>query len=167
MQHCNAQCCRFGVLIDPTEQKRILDHVEIIQRQMEPHQDKNPASWFEDTEEQDLDFPSGRAVGTQVKPYGCNFLDSIGRCTLQKAAMAEGLPKFFLKPFYCVAYPLTIEDGILLMDDPDLAGRPECCSIVKDGEQTVFDVCLEELEFVLGKEGVEELKQQERTNGKF
>lgn len=158
MQQCNSQCCRQGVMIDPSEKQRILDHAEMIQRNMEPHQDKNPDSWFDDTDERDADFVSGRALGTEMKSYGCIFLDSIGRCTLQKAAVAEGLPKFFLKPFYCVAYPITIDDGVLVMDDADFVNRQECCSVVNNGEQTVFDVCLEELEFVLGAEGVEELK---------
>jgi len=166
MYHCNSQCCRHGVMIDPDEKQNILNHAEMIQRYMEPHQDKDPSSWFDDTDEVDADFPSGRALGTQMKSYGCIFLDTAGRCTLQKAAMGEGLPKFSLKPFYCVAYPLTIEDGVLVMDDPDFVGRSECCSIVPNGEQSVFDVCPEELEFVLGKEGMQELKEHNHTSSK-
>jgi|SRR3990170_5164105 len=162
MQNCNAKCCREGVWLDPTEQKKILDHQGLIQRHMEPHQDKNPDSWFDNSYQQDADFPSGQCLGTQTRSYGCIFLDSVGRCTLQKAATAEGLPKFFLKPFFCVAYPLAIEEGVLAFDDADFANRPECCSVVKGGEQSVFDVCLEELEYVLGKEGVEELRQHEK-----
>lgn len=161
MQRCNARCCREGVWLDPIERRKILDHAEMIQRHMEPHQDKDPERWFDNSYQKDEDFPSGQSLGTQTRPYGCIFLDSVGRCTLQKAAMAEGLPKFFLKPFFCVAYPLAIENGMLVYDDPDFVNRPECCSVIKGGEQTVFDVCLEELEFVLGKEGVEELKQHQ------
>jgi hypothetical protein len=145
-------------MVGPGERNRILAHAELIQRYMEPHQDKDPAGWFDDDEEVDTDFPEGRAVGTQVRTYGCVFLDSAGRCTLQKTAAAEGMGKFALKPFFCVAFPLTIEDGVLMVDNPDFTGRTQCCSTAEGGELSVFDVCEEELEFMLGEAGLNELK---------
>ncbi len=159
MQHCNAACCRHGVLVDPKEREKILSHAPLIQRYMESHQVKDPEDWFDDTVEPDADFPSGTAVGTKMKSYGCVFLDSSGLCVLQKAAMGEGMPKFSLKPFYCVAYPVTLDNGVLVTDDPDFTDRTECCSTINGGELTVLDVCREELEFVLGTEGLDELLQ--------
>ncbi len=158
MMNCNADCCRHGVMADVQERDEILKHTDMILRYMEPHQELDPSSWFEE-EEHDLDFPSGRAVGTQVRAYGCVFLDSAGRCVLQKAAVGEGMHKFALKPFYCVAYPVTIEHGELIIDDADFVNRSACCSTVKDGTLTVFDVCSEELEHVLGKDGLNELRE--------
>lgn len=159
MQQCNAACCRHGVMLDPKDRDKILEHAPLIQKYMEPHQPKDTAQWFEELDEQDADFPSGRALGTQERSTGCVFLDSAGLCVLQKTAMAEGMPKFSLKPFFCVAYPITLEDGVLVTDDADFTNRQECCSTVRNGEQTVFDVCEEELEYMLGKSGLDELKQ--------
>lgn len=158
MANCNADCCRYGVMADPTERDRILEHRDLVIRYMEPHQEHDPAKWFEE-EQVDRDFPSGKAVGTQARDYGCVFLDSAGRCVLQKAAMAEGMDKFALKPFYCVAYPITIEDGELVIDDADFVDRPSCCTVVKQGRQTIFEICAEELSFVLGDRGAQELRE--------
>lgn len=158
MANCNATCCKQGVMVDLVEREKILTHASLIQRYMEPHMEKNPDVWFDTEEEQDLDFPSGRAVGTQTRDYGCVFLDSAGRCVLQKAAAAEGMSKFALKPFFCFAFPITIERGVVMVDDPEFTTRPECCSTVRSGTQPALDVCVEELEFVLGKAGFGELQ---------
>lgn len=161
MMQCNADCCRFGVMLDPADRDKILAHKELVVRHMEPHMEKDPDHWFE-AEHPDGDFPSGRAAGTQARDYGCVFLDSKGLCVLQKAALAEGMPKFSLKPFYCVAYPVTIEDGELMIDDADFVDRETCCTTVKNGTLTVFDICSEELEYMLGEEGMKELQGTSR-----
>jgi hypothetical protein len=157
MMNCNGNCCKHGVMADIQERDRILSHTELILKYMDPHQEHDPSRWFEE-EEADADFPSGRAVGTQARDSGCVFLDGAGRCVLQKAAMGEGMSKFALKPFYCFAYPVTVEQGELIIDDADFVSRPSCCSTVDDGTLSVFDVCPEELEHVLGKAGAAELK---------
>ncbi|MBI3365293.1 MAG: hypothetical protein HY033_10330 [Ignavibacteriae bacterium] len=119
---------------------------------------KDSSKWFEDREREDTDFPSGKAIGTQAMDYGCVFLDSVGRCTLQKAAIAEGMHPFALKPFYCVAYPVTVDHGELMVDDAEFVDRPQCCRPTESGTLDILDVCADELEHVLGKEGVEELR---------
>lgn len=158
MAQCNARCCRQGVMVDIAEQKHILDQRALVLKYMEPHQEHDPDKWFDGVVEEDTDFPSGKGVGTQVRSTGCVFLDSVGRCVLQKAAIAEGMNKFALKPFFCVAYPVTIESGTLIIDDADFTERKECCSTVENGTLTVLDVCREELEFMLGPEGLSELQ---------
>lgn len=155
--NCDATCCQGGVLADLEERANILAHAELIKKYMEPHQDQDHSQWFDEEEEVDLDYPSGRAVGTQVRDYGCVFLDSQGRCVLQTTATEEGMSKFALKPFFCFAYPITIEDGVLMVDDPSFTERRECCSAVDAGDQSVFDVCDEEFCFILGEEGLQEL----------
>ncbi|HEX9615059.1 MAG TPA: DUF3109 domain-containing protein, partial [Bacteroidota bacterium] len=90
MTQCNADCCRYGVMLDPADREKILEHKDIVLKHMEPHMEKDPEQWFED-EQPDRDFPSGRAAGTQARDYGCVFLDSKGLCVLQKAAVAEGM----------------------------------------------------------------------------
>ena len=159
MYNCKGNCCRYGVWADVEEKKNILAHTEMILRYMEPFQEKNPEQWFELEEVTDKDFPSGVAVGTQIRETGCVFLDSNGRCVLQKAAMAEGMHKFALKPFFCVAYPITVDNGVLMYDDDQYPDNPQCCSPRNEGSISVFDICSEELEFTVGQEGLQELHE--------
>ncbi len=156
---CDAACCRTGVWVDVEERNMILSKAEMVQRYMGPGQDKNPSRWFQKQEIVDKDFPSRRCVGTRVKNHRCVFLDGDGRCVLQKATIAEAAGKFDLKPFYCSAYPICIEDGTLTIDDEEVTARPQCCSPVSGGELNVFDVHAEELNYVLGTEGVQELRR--------
>ena len=159
MRNCNGRCCAEGVLLDPRDKERILAHAALIQKYLESGMDRDPAAWFDGNVEADPDFPSGFCEGTAADERGCVFLDSRGLCTLQKAAVGEGMHKFALKPFYCVAYPLTLEAGTLTIEDGDFTNRPSCCSSVDDGHQSVFDVCGEELEYMLGAEGASELRK--------
>jgi Fe-S-cluster containining protein len=158
MSNCDGYCCKLGVFADVKERDKILAHVDLIHRYMEPHQEHDPAKWFDDHEFEDKDFLSGWTIGTVAKDYGCVFLNSAGRCTLQKACTEEGMPPYYLKPFYCVAFPIAIDGGVLIIDDVELENRPQCCLIDLNGTLNVFDVCLTELEYVLGREGVEELR---------
>jgi hypothetical protein len=158
MDRCSAACCKFGVYADVEERKNILQHAEIIKRHLEPHQEHDETKWFEQEVYDDADFPSGKTVGTSALSYGCVFLDSTGRCALQKASTAEGLGRYFLKPFYCFAYPITILNGELVVDDEEFLNKPECCQPDREGTKDIFDLCDEELRFVLGEEGFEELK---------
>jgi Fe-S-cluster containining protein len=157
---CNALCCKEGVWADLAERAKILAHVPLIQQHMDPGQEHRPEFWFEEREVPDADFPSGFTVGTRANEQGCVFLKSDGRCVLQSAAMASGMPAYSLKPFYCVAFPVTVHEGQLMMDEPDRGARTECCTGAAGGTLSVFDVCAEELRFVLGEEGVEELREQ-------
>lgn len=157
IKNCKGACCQWGVFADISEREKILAHTDLIRRYMEPHQEHNSQKWFENNEIADSDFPSGRAVGTQVFDYGCVFLDSAGLCTLQKACITEGINPLALKPFYCVAYPLTIENGVLMIDEVELENGLPCHIINADGILTVFEIGAAELDYVLGKEGVKEL----------
>ncbi len=158
MQNCNASCCQGGVMLDVKERDNILRHVDLIRAHMEPDQVHDPGVWFDNEEEVDSDYPSGRGVGTQTTDRGCVFLKKDGRCVLQTAAMEEGLPKQALKPFFCFAFPVTIDAGVLTIDDPDFTNRPECCSMIPGGTTSVLEICREEFEFVLGSEGAKALR---------
>jgi hypothetical protein len=159
MCNCNGTCCAEGVLLDVKEKERILAHADLIKRYLEPQQEHEIAKWFDHNIEYDNDFPSGRCDGTATSNGACVFLDSKGLCALQKTAMAEGLDKFFLKPFYCVAFPLVIDRHVLTMDDPEFTKRSQCCSIVPEGSLTALDVCREEFEYILGAEGLLEIEK--------
>ena len=159
MMNCNGKCCKDGVWADPSERDRILAHAELIKKYMEPHQEYDHTTWFDVEEVEDPDFPSGKAIGTQTRGNGCVFLNSNGHCVLQRAATEEGMSKFVLKPFYCFAFPVAIEYGELVLDDADFTYRTQCCSTIEQGNLTSLEVCAEELEFMLGKDGFEELKE--------
>lgn len=160
--NCNAHCCSKGVFVDIAERDRILQYTDLIRRHMQPTQQHDPSHWFDPEDHKDHDFPSGRAIGTQVHNDACVFLMSHGRCVLHAAAAAE-LPKHTdLKPFFCFAFPITIIHGVVMVDQPEFVNRPNCCTSVTGGTRHALDVCREELIFVLGREGFEELQDRSR-----
>jgi len=158
MCNCNGTCCADGVLLDLKEKELILTHADLIRKYLEPQQETDSTKWFDNNIEDDADFPSGKCDGTAVQRNGCVFLCSKGLCALQKTAMAEGMDKFALKPFYCVAFPLTIDNHMLTTYEPEFTNRPECCSVVPQGSLSVLDVCREEFEYILGSDGVKEVE---------
>jgi len=164
VNRCNAACCQDGVMVDAHHRDVILGHASIIQEQMEEGQEQDPEAWFGKREVKDSDYPSGRAVSTRATQRGCVFLDSKGLCVLQRAGEADGMGPFSLKPFFCVAFPITIDEGVVKTDIPEFTERPECCSVVTDGSMSVFDVCEFELRFVLGDEGYKELLSIPRSH---
>ncbi|HLX12377.1 MAG TPA: DUF3109 family protein [Bacteroidota bacterium] len=161
---CSGTCCKGGVWLDLAERERILANVELVQSEMDPHQISDPAQWFMDEVKPDADFPSGSCDGTTEQSYGCVFLNGSGMCVLQIAQkkLPEGSPQ--LKPFFCYAFPISIEHGVLLYDHYMGSDQPQCCSPSLGAEQNVFDLCGFELDLVLGKEGMEELREISNTN---
>jgi hypothetical protein len=157
MCNCDGTCCAEGVLLDVKEKEVILSHSDLIKKYLEPEQEQDTTRWFDNNIEHDPDFPSGKCDGTAVQSNGCVFLCSKGLCALQKTAMAEGMDKFALKPFYCVAFPITIDEHVLTTYEPEFTNRRQCCSIVPDGAMTALDVCREEFEYILGAEGLMEI----------
>ena len=158
--NCNARCCRGGVYVDLREKEEILSNAELIQSFMDPDQVKDPGRWFEGRVVDDLDYPSGACVGTQVHGGACVFLTNEGKCVLQVASTQAGKGKGAWKPYYCQIYPVTVENGELKLEDPEYADRPECCGCTAGpGALTVFEACPEEMEMVLGREGVEEMRR--------
>lgn len=154
---CSGECCYYGVYTDLKEHENIMSIKERIIRSMDETQPKDPDVWFEEQEEDD-DFPSGIAVGTEVHNGKCVFLDKQGFCTLQKIAMEEGEFKWKYKPIYCILFPLVIFEGALTVDDEHLA-RMHYCSVASNQVSTVFDCCRNELLYLLGEEGFQELEE--------
>jgi len=152
---CSGECCYYGVYTDKEEYEKIINEKEKIIKYMDDSQTKNPEIWFEKPQV-DHDFPSGLAVGTEVHNGKCVFLDKQGFCTLQKMAMAEGEFKWKYKPLYCILFPLVISEGVLTVDDEHLNDM-HYCSKLENQVSTVFDCCKNELKFLLGEKGFEEL----------
>jgi len=154
---CSGECCYYGVYTDITESEKIMSEKELILKHMDDSQIKNPEKWFEEPQE-DKDFTSGVAVGTEVHNGKCVFLDKQGFCTLQKMAVAEGEYKWKYKPLYCILFPLVISEGVLTVDDEHLNDM-HYCSKLENQISTVYTCCQKELEFLLGKNGLAELEE--------
>ncbi len=152
---CNGECCHYGVYTDLKEYEHILEIKDKIIPLMDESQSKNISDWFEPAEE-DEDFESGVAVGTEIINNKCAFLDKNGLCVLQRLALLEGEHKWKHKPIYCVLFPLTIYQNTLTIDDEHI-DRLSYCNKFPVSDTSIFEACKEELEFFFGKEGFDEL----------
>ncbi len=160
---CTSNCCRHGVYLDPTERDRIMARADLIEKYLDETQTNERDNWFDNTEEEDADFPSGNHVSTEVYNGKCVFLDRLGRCSLQVAEKEECLNRFSLKPYYCVLFPITKVDGIFEYDDL-CSGDASCCTAVKADGKKIVEVCSIELEFALGGAKHEEVLKYFRNN---
>ncbi len=154
---CETTCCSSGVYLDPNDRDVIMDHKEDVKLQMDETQTTNDSVWFDNKQEEDVDFPSGFAVSTEVFNDKCVFLRKDGRCSVQLVSADKYSDPWKIKPFYCVAFPIALDHGVLTYDDYQ-DGKTKCCSIVVDTDVTLVDSCKAELEYVLGKDGYSELK---------
>lgn len=152
---CNGECCHYGVYTDLKEYENILSIKDKIIHLMDESQSKNISDWFEPAEE-DEDFESGVAVGTEIINNKCSFLDKNGLCVLQRLALEEGVHKWKYKPLYCVLFPLTIYQNTLTIDDEHI-DRLTYCNKFPISDTSIFDACREELEFFFGRESFDEL----------
>jgi len=153
---CESTCCSFGVFADLKEKELILSHKETIKKYMDETQTTNDSQWFDSEVFDDSDYPSGKSVGTEVYNDKCVFLNKVGMCSLQIAGATEGMGRWALKPFYCIAFPITVDEGVLTFDDFQ-QGKTQCCSSIDTRETTLVESCKDELELILGHDGYEEL----------
>ncbi len=164
---CRSHCCEGGVYADVRERDGIIAHKDIIKAHMDETQAKDERLWFEEHEQDDHDFASGRCVGTREINNKCVFLNKNGLCSIQTASAANGMHKWALKPKFCVLYPIEISDDIVSFDDM-LQDEQACCSISSTYEIPLFQACREELIHLLGEEGYgmmeEHFKLRERPD---
>lgn len=154
---CNGECCNYGVYTDLKENQLILSIKEKVLPFMDETQSKEINDWFEAPEE-DEDFDSGVAVGTNIINGKCTFLDKNGLCSLQKLAMQEGAHKWKYKPVYCILFPLTIYEGSLTIDDEHI-DRLKFCNKQDEKHMTIYEACREELQHFFGEKDFAELEQ--------
>lgn len=154
---CTAVCCEGGVYTDVVERDKILARNDIIKKHMDETQTTDDSLWFEDHESDDSDFASGRCVGTTEINGKCAFLNKQGWCSLQVAAVAEGMDKWALKPLFCVLYPIEISNRVVLFDDM-LQSEETCCTVANEFDVPLFEACKEELIHLLGGDGYRDLE---------
>lgn len=155
---CSSTCCEGGVFVDVHERDVIMAHRDLISRHMDHTQTTESSRWFEAEVVDHPDFPSGKAVGTEVINDKCAFLDAGGRCCLQKAAIAEGMHKWAIKPLVCILYPIDISDGIVGFDKM-LQDEESCCTIGTSFDVPLFEACREELVHIVGEEGYARMEE--------
>jgi len=155
---CSGRCCITGVWADAAERDAILRHADAVQTHMNGAPEHDPSRWFDAKAWDHADFPSGRGFGTAVSGDGCVFLRSDRRCALQLASDAQ---TGVLKPLFCWAFPLTVVDGTMCLDDPR---DPACCTPSPDGSIPALELFAEELRRLLGADGVEELRNRVRKD---
>lgn len=153
---CAGECCNYGVYTDLKEHDYILSIKDKIIPLLDETQSKDISKWFEQPEE-DEDFESGVAVGTEIINGKCTFLDKDGLCTLQKLAMIEGEHKWKYKPIYCVLFPLTIFEGALTIDDEHI-DRLKTCNKNSVHSTSIYEACREELIHFFGEKHFLELE---------
>jgi hypothetical protein len=155
---CSSDCCSGGVYVDLSERERILSLKEKIKQQMDGTQDRDERHWFDQETERDPDFVSGSCVGTSVVNDKCVFLNERGHCSIQLAAVAEGLHRWAWKPLYCILYPIEITDRVVGFD-PMLQDEKPCCTIGGSFEVPLFRACKDELIHLLGTDGYLQLEE--------
>ena len=158
---CVGRCCRSGVWLDPADRDLVLAHAGLVRAAMDPGQPRDPRRWFSRRTIVDHDFPSGTAVHTRVRGGRCVFLSGEGRCVLQKVSIGARLA-VSLKPYFCTAFPVTIDAGVVTLDDKDFRAGQPCCDSTEGGPLTVLDTCAMELRHVLGAAGVSALRRAAR-----
>jgi hypothetical protein len=148
---CSAKCCSGGVYIDLTEKEKILSFKEQIIQEMDETQNLDISSWFDDEIIEDTDFYSGKCICTKTFHDKCVFLNKEKLCVLQVVSTKFGYHKWFLKPFFCILFPLTIEENTITFDDYQ-NGNEKCCSILNDFCISLYEACQEEIGFLFGEE---------------
>jgi hypothetical protein len=163
LHECLGACCTGGVWVDKDHVASLIPHVEAIKANL-PADRRDPDTWFSGPEE-DEDFPTGIAIGTNVvddpmRPGKtcCVFLRPDRRCALQVTSQQLGLDWPGLKPFYCALYPIYLSEGELTLDDetPDLF-EGATCSRFSGEKKPIYQTYEVELKLVLGEDGYQEL----------
>lgn len=153
---CSGECCHYGVYTDLKEHDMILSIKEKLFPLMDESQTRDISKWFEPPEE-DEEFDSGVAVGTDIVNGKCSLLDKDGLCVLQKLANNEGVHKWRYKPLYCILFPLTIYEGSLTIDD-DHIERLKTCNKNPITDTSIYEACREELQHFFSEEDFQELE---------
>lgn len=147
---CKGDCCHHGVYTDLDEHHVILREHKALQELMDETQTTDIKAWFEAPEE-DPEFNSGIAVGTEVHNGKCVFLNKEGHCVIQKLAYTRNEYQWKYKPLYCILFPLTIYEGALTIDDEHIA-RAKTCNIENPNGTVIFDYCTPEIKHLVGEE---------------
>ena len=149
-QFCADSCCAYGVDLDVTNVRRILEHAGPL----ESFTGQPRALWFQGDWRNDAEFPGGQYTRTAVVDGRCVFLNRQGRgCLIHSYCLAHGLDYHALKPMVSALFPLTF-DGGLLHPSCEIDERLLACI---DQGPSLYRGVREELRHYFGSALVEEL----------
>jgi len=171
---CGGGCCHSGVYADLGERDVILEHAAEIADSMDETQDTDTSTWFETEIVDDPDFPSGKAIGTEMHERdggisgfkeGCVFLDKRHFCSIQVAAANAGLHRWAWKPRYCILFPVTVVDGVITYDDSHSEDLHYCGPQgTANYVHSIYESMREELQHFLGAENFAKLEDYYQSN---
>ncbi|MGE0546619.1 MAG: YkgJ family cysteine cluster protein [Kofleriaceae bacterium] len=122
-------CCQYGCDVDLFERDAILAHADKIRPVLRAEVADLP--WFGTEEEEDPDYPAGRAVRTEVHGGGCLFLSHDKRgCAIHRASLEQGWSYNGVKPHICRLFPLSYGEGEIVISDDYV---DYSCAQVTDG----------------------------------
>ncbi len=167
---CKSSCCEAGVIVDLEEEARIMKvKGELLPLLLKDR--REVSKWFTPAEAEDferggddcakIDLEKYRSTGTGTN-Y-CNFFNPGHGCSVQKLAVDKGLHKWAYKPQACILYPVYKDLDGVIKPDTTLDDEMWCCN-KGNHETSVFRACLEEIEFVAGKDAIEKLKAFENQS---
>ena len=170
MTICFGQCCHAGVYMDKPFKEVILKHKDMIIDVMNDDQITDPERWFDEEELEDKDFESGYSVGTNIYidakgKEKCVFNDQNQYCSLQVAAVKNGMHKWDIKPTHCILYPVTKVEGIITYDDEHSLDL-DYCGMTKEENfvQSAFNATHEEIKYVFGEELFNQMNEYSKAN---
>jgi hypothetical protein len=111
---CDDECCKFGADVDKESYDLIFEYREFIEEAIGFRIEKCfKKRWLDDSH-----YLGGNAVETRVGARGfCMFHAAEGKgCVLYRLVQEEDLPRRLI-PSICRLYPLTWEDGELMVAD--------------------------------------------------
>ncbi len=173
LSECQGSCCGHGVWVDLAHASQIIEEADLVKPHLPPDR-RDMTLWFTREMNNDLDFPSGYGIGTDVMknpshPIGthCVFLRPDHRCALQVAGIAAGRHPWDLKPFYCALYPIMLTDNqVYLDDDNSIYQLGGSCSKPETTSAPLYELYKDELVLALGPDGYAKLCDIAHARGK-
>lgn len=152
---CQDWCCSFGADIDVQNVEKIQQHQEEILPFIRPPE----GEWFDGEYTYYEEYAGNMHTRINTQGPRCVFIGKDQRgCGLHRYAISKGMDYHEIKPLVCILFPLSFEEGILIiapeLDDDSLV----CAGVGASAHQSLRS----ELQYYFGQEFVEELDHIER-----
>lgn len=147
---CADQCCSHGVDVDWANAKDL----QALSPDFENLVGVPKSEWFAGPVREDVEFPSGHYVRTEVREGYCVFHDARSRgCKIQTWCSRQGIDHRTLKPMVSILFPITFDNRVLVP-----SGEALDASLICGGEgDSLFEGARDDLKFFFGRAFVEEL----------
>jgi Fe-S-cluster containining protein len=152
---CHDWCCSFGADIDIQNVEKIQQHREEILQFVRPPE----GEWFEREYTYYEEYAGNEYTRINTQGPRCVFISKDQRgCGLHRYAISKGMDYHEIKPLVCILFPLSFEEGILLVA-PELDDNSLVCA---GAGASAYQSLRSEMQYYFGQELVEELDRIER-----